>query len=56
MLDCHVEYYKLIKGYPAPSFKVKIAKADVVSAITTGRNNGCFVDVWIGAPASMVAL
>ena len=55
MLGCHVEYYKLIKDYPAPSFKVKVAKVDVVGAITMGRNNGCFVDVWVGAPASMVA-
>ena len=36
MLGRHVEYYKLINECPAPSFKVKIAKADVLGAITTG--------------------
>ena len=55
MLGCHVEHYKLIKEYPVPSFKVKIAKANVVGAITMRQNNGCFVDVWVSAPASMVA-
>ena len=41
--------------YPVPSFKVKIAKADTVGATITRRNNGFFEDVWVGAPASLVA-
>ncbi len=51
LLGCRIEYYKIVKDYSHPSFKVKVAKSDAVGAITTGRANGCYVDVWVNASA-----